>query len=235
MATLLSALETKVRQNLGAPAATDLFWSSEEIIGWLNDGAKDLWKAIKDLYQKHHYTIDRTNVSLAASGTSLTGVPADVHTVGFIRARTPANYPNLRFIQKDYAHLDFEAALAQTAQDSTTIGVIYYDIIAAGGPVGAPTIMVAPPVNAAIPLELGYVPTIGNQTSGQNNPIPGESDAALIAYATAWAKSKETGRGPDTEWLAIYATEKENLQVALTPRSTQDPEVVEGMFEGWDE
>lgn len=235
MATLLSALETKVRQNLSAPSATDLFWTSDEIVGWLNQGAKDLWKAIKDLYQKHHYTIDRTNVSLAASATELTGVPADVHDVGFIRARTPASYPNLRFKQLDYGHLDFEAALSQTAIDATQIGLIFYDILTAGGPVGAPTIKVAPMVNAAIPLELGYVPTIGNQTAAQNNPIPGESDAALVAYATAWAKGKETGRGPDTEWLAVYATEKDNLVVALTPRSTQDPEIVEGMFEGWDE
>jgi hypothetical protein len=236
VATLLSALEAKVRVNLNAPAATDLFWTSGEIVGWLNDGAKDLWKAIKDLYQKHHYTIDRTNVSLAASSTQLAGVPADVHDIGFIRARTPANYPNLRFVKKDYASDDFEAALAQSAIDSTTMSVIFYDIIAAGGPVGAPTIMVAPMVNAEIPLELGYVPTIGDQTAAQNNPIPGESDAALVAYATAWCRAKETDANvPDATWLGIYATEKENLRVSLTPRSLQDPEYAEGMFEGWGE
>jgi hypothetical protein len=235
MPTLLSALETKVRINLNAPAATDLFWSSSEIVGWLNDGSKDLWKAIKDLYQKHHYTIDRTNVSLAASTTSLTGVPADVHDIGFIRARTPANYPNLRFYKKDYGSDEFEAALSQSAIDSNGLGVIFYDILAAGGPVGAPTIMVAPMCNAEILLELGYVPTIGDQTAAQNNPIPGESDAALVAYATAWCRAKERDdKQPDPGWLTIYATEKENLRTSLTPRSLQDPEVAVGLFEGMD-
>jgi hypothetical protein len=236
MATLLSALETQVRVNLNAPAATDLFWSSTEIIFWLNQGSKDLWKAIKDLYQKHHYTIDQTNVSLAASSNALSGVPADVHDVAFIRARVPANYPSLRFVKADYGSLEFEGALAMSSQDSAQAGVILYDIIAAGGPVSAPTIKVAPQVNAAILLELGYVPTIGNQTSAQNNPIPGESDAALIAYATAWCRAKERpDKMPDPGWIAIYGTEKDNLCTALTPRSIQDPEYVEGMFEGWED
>jgi hypothetical protein len=236
MSTLLSALETSVRTNLNAPAATDLFWTSAEIIGWINQGSKDLWKAIKDLYQKHHYTIDQTNVSLTAGQNALTGVPTDVHDVAFIRARVPANYPTLRFVKSDYGSLEFEGALAMSAQDAAQAGVILYDIIAAGGPVGAPTIKVAPQVNGTILLELGYVPTIGNQTSGQPNPIPGESDAALIAYATAWSRAKERpDKQPDPGWIAIYGTEKDNLMTALTPRSIQEPEYVEGMFEGWED
>jgi hypothetical protein len=166
----------------------------------------------------------------------MTGVPTDVHDVAFIRARTPADYPTLRFVKSDYGSLEFEGALAMDPNDALNPGIILYDIIAAGAPVGAPTIKFAPRVSGTILLELGYVPTIGNQTSAQNNPIPGESDAALIAYATAWARSKEREDStPDPGWIAIYATEKQELQTALTPRSTQDPEYVEGMFENWEE
>lgn len=234
MPTTLGTLETQVRINLNAPAATDLFWTSAEIIFWLNQGSKDLWRKLKDLYQKHHYTIDQTNVSLAASSNALTGVPADLHDVYFLRARVPSSYPSLRFVPKDYGSLEFEAALALSAQDSTQVGVIYYDIVGQGAPVQAPTIKVAPQVNTAILLELGYVPTIGSQTSGQNNPIPGESDAALIAYATAWARSKERpDKQPDPGWLGVYGTEAENLMVAMAPRQLQEPEVVVGMFEEW--
>lgn len=236
MPTTLGTLETQVRINLNAPAATDLFWTSDEIIFWLNQGAKDLWKKLKDVYQKHHYTIDQSNVSLAASSNELTGVPADVQDVYFLRARTPSSYPNLRFVRKDYGSLEFEAALALSAQDSTNIGVIFYDIVGQGAPVQAPTIKTAPQVNGEILLELGYVPTIGSQTSGQNNPIPGESDAALIAYATAWSRSKERpDKTPDPGWIEIYATEAANLVVAMTPRSLQEPEYVMGMFEEWDD
>ena len=236
MATLLSALETQVRVNLNAPAATDLFWTSAEMIFWLNQGAKDLWKAIKDVYQKHHYTIDITSVSLAASATALSGVPADVADIYYIRPRVPADYPNLRFIKGDYGSLEFGGQLQVSPLDAGQSGVILYDLIGAGGPVAAPVIKVAPSVNGTILLELGYVPTIGNQTAAQNNPIPGEADAALIAYATAWARAKERpDKQPDPGWISIYGTEKDNLVVSLTPRSLQDPEYAEGMFEGWED
>jgi hypothetical protein len=236
MATTLATLEAQVRINLNAPAATDLFWTSAEIIFWLNQGAKDLWKALKDLYQKHHYTIDQTNISLPASSNALTGVPADVQDIYFIRARTPSSYPNLRFYPCDYGSPVFESALALSAQDSTQMGLIFYDIVGQGGPVQAPTVKIAPQTNAAILLEVGYVPVIGNQTSGQSNPIPGESDAALIAYATAWSRAKERpDKMPDPGWLAVYGTEKQDLIVAMTPRQLQEPEVVVGMFEGWDD
>jgi hypothetical protein len=235
MASLLSTLETQVRINLNAPAATDLFWTSAEVIYWLNQGSKDLWKKIKDLYQKHHYTIDRTNVSLAASSRTLTGVPADVQDIYFIRARDPNAYCNLRFVPMDYGSEVFMSALAESAFDATQIGVVYYDIVGSGGPVAAPTVQVAPYVNATIALELGYVPTIGNQTSAQANPIPGEADAALIAYATAWCRAKERAdKMPDPNWITVYATEAANLVTALTPRQLQEPEVTVGMFEGWE-
>jgi hypothetical protein len=236
MATLLSALETAVRDNLVAPAATDQFWTSAEIIRLINLGAKDLWRKLKDTYQKHHYTIDITNVSLAASSNALSGVPVDVHDVTHIRARVPSSYPNLRFVRKDYASDEFEAALAVTAQEATQIGIIFYDLVGAGGPVAAPTIKAAPQVNAEILLELGYVPTIGSQTSAQDNPIPGESDQALIAYATAFCLAKQReDQQPDPTWLQIYATEAENIITGATPRSLQDPEIAMGMFENWDD
>jgi hypothetical protein len=82
MATLLSAIETQARRHM--LEATARFWSSAELIDIINLGIKDLWGAIIDLNQEHFLTVDITNVSLAADGTSLTGVPTDTFRVHLI-------------------------------------------------------------------------------------------------------------------------------------------------------
>jgi len=129
----------------------------------------------------------------------------------------------------------FQMARAMTVQDSFSFLTIYYDILNAGSPIAAPQIVTAPPVGTAIPLRLMYVYTLPTLTETDNNPIPGESDNALIAWCVAYAKAKEqdsTNRVPDPGWLAIYNTEKQGLLVALTPRQEQEEEVVEGIFDG---
>jgi hypothetical protein len=69
-------------------------------------------------------------------------------------------------------------------------------------------------------------------TAASNNPIPGESDRALWAYAIAFARAKEReDNAPDPEYISIYATEARNLLIALSPRSVQEPEYVVGMWE----
>jgi hypothetical protein len=102
----------------------------------------------------------------------------------------------------------------------------------AGGPVVAPTVMVAPKVTAAVNLSLTYVPVLGDLTAASANPIPGESDNAIIAWMVAYARAKEReDRAPDPGWLTIYATEKQNLLVSLTPRQDQEPMVASAFFE----
>lgn len=235
MATLLSSITTKARRHLNE--ATARFWSDAELLDLQREGIKDLWKAIVDLHQEHFLTIDEANVSLEADDTTLTGVPADCFRVHLIEPRDLSSTGagrHVMFEPRDYNHPDFAAGRAQS---SVSIGNglrITYALITAGPPVGAPTVVVAPKLSAALDLRFVYVPTIDTAalTDASNNPIPGESDNALIAWTVAWARAKEReDRTPDPEWLALYATEKTGLKVVLTPRQTQEPDYVEGMFE----
>ncbi len=232
MATTFTSLIAQSRIPLLEPVAS--FWADTELLAYLIDGARDLWRAVLDLHQEHFLTVDVTNVSLAANGTSLTGTPADVFRVHTIEVRdltTSNTIQNCIFEAKDFNHADFVAARGMSAQDANGL-TIYFCLIGAGGPVAAPTIRVAPKLTAALNLTLGYIPTLGTIVTGDNNPIPGESDHALIAWAVAHAKAKERPDGtPDPEWLSIYATDKKNLLAALTPRQEQDEEYAQALFE----
>jgi len=235
MATLLSALETRVRFHLRE--ATASFWTSAELINYENEAIQDLHGAIIDLGQDHFITIDRTNVSLAADTSTLTGVPSDVYRVVDLEPRdlsaTSASR-HVHFSPRDLNHPDFRMARGQTATTAGEQQDIYYAIINAGAPVAAPTIQVAPQISSAMNLALTYVPSQAVLTASGTNPIPGESDAAIIAYTVAMAKAKEReDRSPDPEWVAVYATHKQNLLTRLTPRQVQHPEVVEALYGDW--
>jgi hypothetical protein len=234
VATQLSALETIVRRHLSEPTASH--WESDELIDLMNLGFKDLWRSINDLHQEHFCTVDATNVSQAADGTSLTGVPADVARVHLIEPRdlsSSGTSRNLSYRPLDYAHPMFQAARASEAVDPSSC-TIWYTLHGAGGPVAAPTIYVAPKVTSTVNLTLVYVPTLAAKTSANDNPIPGESDQAIVAWTVAHARAKERDdRAQDPSWLTIYATEKQNLLVSLTPRQTQEPQIVEALFEAW--
>ena len=230
MATALSDIETRARRHLNE--ATASYWSSDELIDHINDGIKDLWKRIVDLHQEHFLTVDITNVSLAASTKTLTGVPADTFRIYNIERRdlTDSASEGLIFVPKEYNHLDFQWARSLDDQDPAGT-VVFYAVHGTGAPTGAPTVRVAPTLNAAVNLALHYIPVQADVAAGGNNPIPGESDAALIAYCVAHARAKEReDRSPDPEWLAEYKTLKDNLLEVLTPRQEQDLETVEPMF-----
>ena len=235
MATLLSAIETQSRRHLIETTAS--FWTSAELIDIANKGIKDLWGAIIDLFQEHYLTVDITGVSISASTATLSGVPTDVFRVFLIEPKTlssSGDYRNLTFIPRDYNSPDFKAARRLGDVDPTQENVIYYALSGAGAPVGAPTIHIAPTLSSAIAagqIRLVYNPVVADKTAADSNPIPGESDNALIAWTTAYARAKEReDRSPDPNWLAVYATEKQNILTRLTPRQTQEPDVVEAVF-----
>ncbi len=235
MSTLLSAIEVDARGHLNETTAR--FWTAAEIISIQNKGIKDLWGAILDLYQEHYLTIDTTNVSIAADTETLTGVPTDVFRVFLIEPKTTAitgTYRNIEFAPKDYNSADFRQARAMGSVDPNQTQVIYYALSGAGAPVGAPTVLIAPTLSSAIAagqIRFAYNPTIPLKVTGDANPIPGESDQALVAWTVAYARAKEReDRSPDPNWLAVYATEKQNILTRLTPRQTQEPDVVEDFF-----
>jgi hypothetical protein len=237
MATTLATIRDKSRKSLLETSAS--FWSEAELLEHLVDGIKDLWGAVVDLHQEHFATIDATNVSMAASSSTLTGVPADVFRVLLIEPRdlsSSGSGRNVQFIPRDYNSPEFAAARSISAQDPAGTLYVYYAVIGAGAPTAAPTIQVAPQLSTALNLRLMYIPTLASTAfddpDTDNNPIPGESDNALFAWTMAYARAKEReDRSPDPNWLAVYATEKQNVLTRLTPRQEQEPEYVSGLFD----
>lgn len=214
------------------------FWTEQELHDILALGCKDLWRAIVDLHQGHFTTIDATNVSLAANSSALTGVPADCFRVLMIEARnlaTNSSTGGFYFVPKPYKSAQFQAARVLTANAAQALTTaILFDILNAGSPVAAPSIVVAPQIGSALLLSLVYTHTLAALTESDINPIPGESDNALVSWCVAWAIAKQReDRSPDPKWIQLYANDKQSLLTALTPRQEQEEEVVEGMFDGF--
>lgn len=236
MASDVADLIDLVRAHLNEPNE-DLvngFWADEELAAHIDKGARDLWRAINDNYQHYFLTIDATNVSQAADAETLTGIPTDVAIVRGLEARDLTARPGLVYEHRDYNHVDFVRARAIGTQDSSYGGKVFYCLTGAGAPIGAPTAQVAPKLSSTVLLRLSYVPTLAEITVDSTNPIPGESDNALIAWCVAYAMAKGSeDQQPDAGWLKIYATEKANILTSLTPRQTDDEDVAEAMFEDY--
>lgn len=231
MSTLLSTIITNARTTLLESSAS--FWSDAELLAHANKAIKDLWKSTIDLYQDHIVTIDSTNMTISASSSTISGVPTDLFRIQMIQPRilgASSSNPGLIFKPRNLRSPDFVSAQA-VAPIVPRYQVIYYAVINAGAPVGAPSIRIAPQVSSAVNLEVWYNPVIADKLSSDPNPIPGESDKAIEHYIIAFARSKEReDRAPDPEHLSIYATEKRNLLTVLTPRSDQEPEVVDAFW-----
>ncbi len=234
MATLLSTIITNARVKLLETSA--VFWTDAELLVDAIDGVRDLWKAVLALDEGHFFTQDVTNVSLAASTSTLTGVPADLFRVELIEPRdltSTAAVQDLTFEPRALNHPDFSGARSLGSVDPNG-RIIYFAVLGAGSPIAAPTIEIAPKISAAVNLRLTYTAGLAALTASSNNPIPGESDHALMAWIIAHARAKERDdRSPDPEWLAMYAADKAHILGALTPRQTQEPEVAEAFFEAY--
>jgi hypothetical protein len=240
VATLISSIITQTRAQLLEPTAR--YWTDDQLLAYINNGIKDLWRRINDLYMDYFVTVDITNVTLAANSSTLSGVPADVFRIVSIEPRVLGeSNPNKGVIFKPRAYQDPDMAAARAAgARAPNNTIIFYTVQNAGGPVGAPTIRIAPQITSAMDLTLVYNQVLAAVTAGSNNPIPGESDNALIAWTVAYALSRQRDDGaPDPEWLAIYGTEKTNLVQQLTPRQIQEPSVADSFlmgdgFSDWD-
>lgn len=235
MPTTLGSIRAQARVKLKEVSAR--YWTDAELLDDIAHGVSDLWGAIIDLNQEHFLVIDTASVSLASGASELTGVPANTFRVEIIEpSNTTSSGVNrsLRFVPRDYKSDEFIAARAMDGLDPTNGGVLYYCLKGAGSPVGAPTVVIAPTLSSTLTgIRFAYTPGPGDLTANSVNPIPGESDLALVAWTIAYARSKEReDRAPDPNWLIIYGTEKQNLLTRLTPRQTQEPEIVPGMFEG---
>lgn len=234
--------DTTTAPTVNTSGVTNAFWTDAELLDYATRGVTDLWAAILDLHQEHFFTIDESSLSISADTATISGVPSDVFRVGRIEPvnmTSTGTIRNLRFEPRDYNHPDFVAARGLENQDPSSGDVLlFYTITGAGTPQGAPTIRIAPKLTSAVAagsIRLAYVPnlSVAGYATTTLNPIPGESDNAVIAWIVAFARAKERDdRSPDPAWLAIYSTEKQTLLVRMTPRQTQEPDYVEGIFEG---
>lgn len=231
MATTLTTIVTRARQYL--VESTARYWTDAFLLELANEGIKDLWRKIIDLEKDHFVTIDETNLSLPASTVAISGVPTDVFRIRNLRPRTlNSTHTGLIFKPRDLTHPDFVQAQSLSAVEPRN-RVIYYALVNAGAPVGAPAIRCAPTVSSEVLLTCEYIPVLATKVTGDNNPIPGESDKALVHWIVAFARARERpDRAPDPEHISIYATEARNILVALTPRSEQEVETVIGLWEG---
>lgn len=219
-----------------ASGLTNPFWTEDELTQITIDGCKDLWRGIIDLHKGHFTTIDATNVSLTASSSTLTGVPSDCFRVLSLEPRDITDSSTSRYVMfkpAPYQSAQFTRDRTMASLDASYPSWVYYDILNAGSPVAAPSIVVSRQLTTAMNLRLVYVNTLAALTESSNNPIPGESDNALIAWTVAFALAKQRpDLMPDAGWLSIYATDKQALFTALTPRQEQEEEVVEDFFQG---
>lgn len=235
MATQISAIESQARALL--EELSPRHWTSAELTSIIGNGIRDLWRSIVDLKGEHFLVVNTTDVTMPANSDTLLGVPKNVHKVYAIEPvdisdSSTATGRHLGFMPIDYNHKYFQSARARTAATPDEASTIYYAITGAGGPATAPTIYVAPQVDATVSLRFAYIPTLGELNSSNYVPIPGEADNALIAWTVAYARAKELeSRAPDDNWLRIYSTEKQNLLNSLGVRQYQEPQFVDAMFE----
>jgi hypothetical protein len=208
------------------------FWSDVELKQYFVLGCRDLHGAILDLHQDHYFVVNE-KVVLKANDTKLSNVPENCFRVQAIEPRdisADGTGRQIIFTPKKWKHPDFVAARSISASDPGSIRIIYYQLVGAGSPVDKPTILTAPKIDADLNVRIAYNPLV---EVDDINPIPGESDNALINWTCAWARAKEReDRLPDPGLLSVYSTEKQLILTRLTPRQEQEEEVVEDFFEG---
>jgi len=214
----------------------DTFWSDDELLAHVVTGCRDLWRALVDLHQDHFVKID-TTVVLPTTSDTLTNVPADLFRILFLQPLEPnaSGQRPIRFRRASLTSVDFTSAQLRSPIDVTgDAGIFYYAIVNAGSPVTRPEIYVAPQASGELALRLVYVPTLpGSLSVDSINPIPGESDQALMAWCAAYALGKQADGtfAPDTTWLSIYATEKDAIKIVSEPRDASTPSIVRGVFD----
>lgn len=232
--SLLYSVRANLKENTTVPGA--YYWNDAELLDWLNRGAKDLWRAIVDLYEHHFLTISDAPF-IEAGANIISAIPDDVYRIVLIEPRTIGQSsvnPGLVFKPLPYQDPRFLNARA-CAPISPREAIVYYDQVSEGAPVGPPAIRIGPTLSSSMLLTVAYNHTIGVFDETDTNPIPGESDNALIAWATAFARGKERDdTAPDPAWLKVYASEKANLIKQIGPRQIQEAEFADGMFEGYD-
>lgn len=235
MSTQLQTIITMSRDRLNEPAARARFWSDAELLRYMNRGIRRLWRRLKATNNNFFHQIS-VSVTQDVNATQLTGVPTNCTQVHGLEPVDLATFNALRYEKRDYNHRYFQAArAADNSVDPLNGSTIYYDITQQGAPVAAPVILVSPKLSTQVTLRLTFTPTIGAELIATDpNPIPGESDDALMHYTVAYAKGRQqSSQLPDAQELAMFKELADEICGSETPRDDSEPEVTESMFEDW--
>ena len=240
MPTPLGAIVSRTRTQILAPLvqsgaiSRDEFWTDDELLAHTIAGCKDFWRAIVDLHQDHFVKIN-TQLFLPAAADALVGVPPDLFRILVLHPLTTGDSGTpIRFRRASLTSTDFTTAMTRAPLDGSNGGLVYYALVNAGSPVMTPEIQVAPRVSGRVACRLVYVPTLPPLSAESINPIPGESDHALMAWTAAYALGKQNPDGtfaPDTTWLQVYSTEKGSILVVTEPRDASSPSIIRGVFD----
>src|SRR3990167_2910066 len=136
MATLMSAIISIVRKT-PLLEATARHWTDAELLDFGNLGIKDLWKGIIDLHEEHFLTNDITNVSISASASQMSSVPADVfriHTIEPVDLSSSGSARGVMFIPKRYTHPAFVRGRSSQPAPRTPPFTISKNLSPAGPP-----------------------------------------------------------------------------------------------------
>jgi hypothetical protein len=231
MATPIATLIAIARRHLNEPAeVSGGAFTDAELAALANLACNDLWRAINDNFQD--YFLEEAELIQETGADTLTDVPDDCAIVRGLEVLDQSARPGLVYEHKNYTHIDFARARARDDIDPSQGGKIFYHLRGQGAPVDAPQIDVAPLTTADVTLRLTYVPTLTEVDELSDNPIPGQSNNAIVAWMVGYGMAKiAEDQAPNAGWLTLYGTEKQNMLVSLTPRQSDDEDVAEAMFE----
>jgi len=178
-----------VRQN----GTTTPLYIISELLAWANEAKDKVEKALRTNDQDYNLVIrnstdvdlrwegmnyDPSDFGLTTTARSYT-LPPDVLLLRRIRSITTGE-ENRRFRHVDLAHPDFVAG-EQTASDATTAGEIMWDIV------GDRTLRIHNPPDAALDIELAYVPRSRKLQLYNTGTITVTQDAATVTgVSTLW-------------------------------------------------
>lgn len=218
---------------------TAVAWDDDELLSHARKGISRLWRRIVDMYEEHFIAINEVDCFLEAGEAMLTGVPDDCYRVVLIEPRVigaSSVNPGLIFKPKKWQDPAFLNARARTPIEPRE-DIVYYELHEQGPPIGPPVIRVGPRLSSSMLLTIAYNQRLPVESYDEDsyNPIPGDSDHALMCWIVAHAKAKDReDQRADPGWLKDFDKEAMDLVTRMAPRQVQELAHVEGMFEGLD-
>lgn len=203
------------------------FASDGELYAWANDGNIEVEKILREQMDDYFlrmmnsstdttaekimgidYT-PSTSLRLAASTTRFT-LPPDFETLRSMRCVT-SSYEYMRFIPLDLSTREFQYQLRRASTDTFGPGIdLLYDIT------GERTLWIAPQLNSAIDIEIGYIARTKKLVRYTTGSIASTTaTTAVTGTGTTWS----TGTPMDSAYLDIMFAASANAALPVADPS----------------